>query len=285
MCRTGAKISSLFEHETLKKKKKRRKNGREPIIQTSDFSTGPLIRGARLLAPREIHARASVSRATAARPPDRHFLPRHVASCGRARRICTSHERRTSSTVPPPPPPPFNPRESEGLGAISETSRSPRDVSSGYTTSSCLISLISIPPPFPSRFVLLLSLRFALNFSAKGRPFPTSFASLRSTIPLFSISSPSSTSCCSCFFFSSSRDFFRSNISKRVGIEAVGKQGGFWWEKRRKGLRDSLKRGPGGSFFAPAETSSRVNEIAPRDSFAVPWNLSQQPTVLAYLYR
>ena len=105
MCRTGAKISSLFEHETLKKKKKRRKNGREPIIQTSDFSTGPLIRGARLLAPREIHARASVSRATAARPPDRHFLPRHVASCGRARRICTSHERRTSSTVPPSPPP------------------------------------------------------------------------------------------------------------------------------------------------------------------------------------
>lgn len=105
MCRTRAKISSLFEHETLKKKKKRRKNGREPIIQTSDFSTGPLIRGARLLAPGEIHARASVSRATAARPPDRHFLPRHVASCGRARRICTSHERRTSSTVPPSPPP------------------------------------------------------------------------------------------------------------------------------------------------------------------------------------
>lgn len=99
MCRTGAKISSLFEHETLKKKK-RRKNGREPIIQTSDFSTGPLIRGARLLAPGEIHARASVSRATAARPPDRHFLPRHVASCGRARRICTSrttHEYRSTT--------------------------------------------------------------------------------------------------------------------------------------------------------------------------------------------
>lgn len=38
--------------------------------------------------------------------------------------------------------------------------------------SSCLIFLISIPPPFPSRFVLLLlSLHFALNFSAKGRPF------------------------------------------------------------------------------------------------------------------
>lgn len=46
-----------------------------------------------------------------------------------------------------------------------------------------------------------------------------------------------------------------------------------------------VEKGAGRIIFAPAETSSRVNEIAPRDSFAVPWNLSQQPTVLAYLYR
>ena len=44
----------------------------------------------------EIHAPASVSRATAARSPDRHFLSKHVASRGRARRICT-FKRHTSS--------------------------------------------------------------------------------------------------------------------------------------------------------------------------------------------
>lgn len=251
MCRTRAKISSLFEHETLKKKKKEEKwqgtnNSDVRLLNRTTHSRRAFTRSRRNPRPCKC---LSGNRGTSSRQT----FPSEARSVLRPcpKNMHVPNDARVPFHHPRLRSPPFNPRESEGLGAISETSRSPRDVSSGYTTSSCLISLISIPPPFPSRFVLLLSLRFALNFSAKGRPFPTSFASLRSTIPLFSISSPSSTSCCSCFFFSSSRDFFRSNISKRVGIEAVGKQGGFWWEKRRKGLRDSLKRGPGGSFSRP----------------------------------
>lgn len=143
-------FSPFLEHE--KKKKKGKIAGKQQFRH--QFSQQGHSFDARVYSLREIQARASVSRATAARPPDRHFLPRHVASRGRARRICTS--------TAPLPSIRANRRAS---GRFLKTSPSPRDVSSGYTTSPLVLSLIVSPhfhlvssyplplPPFRSQFL------------------------------------------------------------------------------------------------------------------------------------
>lgn len=125
--------------------------------------------------------------------------------------------------------PPFNPRESEGLGAISENvAISPGRFFRLHNFSSCLIS--HPIPPFPSRFASLHPLPLPLP------PFRSQFLRERTALPLrspryappflsFQFLFPPST-CCSLLFLFSSRDFFRSNIlSKKEGVEAVGKHG------------------------------------------------------------
>lgn len=247
MCRTGAKISSLFEHETLKKKKKEEKwqgtnNSDVRLLNRATHSRRAFTRSRRNPRPCKC---LSGNRGTSSRQT----FPSEARS---VLRPCPKnmHVPNDARVVPFP--------ASALLPSIRAnrraSGRSPkrRDLPGTFLPVTQPLLVLSPSSRSHRHFHLVSSSSSpSVSLSISPRKDGPSFASLRSTIPLFSISSPSSTSCYSCFFFFSSRDFFRSNISKRVGIEAVGKQGGFWWEKRRKGLRDSLKRGPGGSFSRP----------------------------------
>lgn len=239
-------FSPFLEHE---KKKKKRKNRRKAIIQTSDFSTGPLIRCARLLAPRNPGSRKCLSgnRGTSSRQT----FPSEARSvswpCPK-----NMHEYRS---------PPFNPRESEGLGAISENvAISPGRFFRLHNFSSCLIS--HRIPPFPSRLVLPLPPPPSISLSISPRKDgpSTSFASLRSTIPLLSIPLPPSTCCSLLFLFSFllSRflSFKYSSSSKKEGVEAVGKHGMDLERVEKKGAAASSS----GIVFAPAIPRKRARE-------------------------